>query len=113
MNARQQKKKLKIQIDRLKSDNALMRDIIENSPEMAEQYDKWTRPLNIIQAQVHLDEYRCKRIMPLDYDEAVVEVLKHTIELEMLDLIKNNIAYEFGTEYSHPTLIGKILIGRK
>ena len=113
MNARQQKKKLKFQINRLKSDNALMRSIIENSPEMAEQYDKWSQPLNVIQSQVHLDEYRCKRIMPLDYDEAVVKVIKRTIELEMLDLIKNNITYEFGTEYSHPSLIGKILIGRK
>lgn len=113
MNARQQKKKLKHQINRLKSDNALMHRIIENSPEMAEQYDKWSRPLNVIQAQVHLDEYRCKRIMPLDYDEAVVEVLKRTMESEMLDLIKNSITYEFDTEYSHPALIGKILIGRK
>ena len=113
MNARQTKKKLKKQIDRLKSDNALMRDIIASSPAMAEQYDRWTRPLNVIQAQVHLDEYRCKRIMPLDYDEAVVEVLKHTIESEMFDLIKSNITYEVSTEYFHPTLIGKILIGRK
>jgi hypothetical protein len=113
MNTRQTKKKLKKQIDRLKSDNALMRNIIENSPKMAEQYDMWTRPLNVIQSQVHLDEYRCKRIMPLDYDEAVVEVIKHTMESEMLDLIKNNITYEFSTEYSHPSLIGKILIGRK
>ena len=113
MNARQQKKKLKFQINRLKSDNALMRDIIASSPTMAEQYDRWTRPLNVIQAQVHLDEYRCKRIMPSDYDEAVVKVIKHTMESEMLDLIKNNITYEFSTEYSHPALIGKILIGRK
>ena len=113
MNARQQKKKLKHQINRLKSDNALMHRIIENSPKMAEQYNIWTQPLNVVQSQVHLDEYRCKRIMPLDYDEAVVEVLKHTMESEMLELIKNNIIYEFGTEYSHPSLIGKILIGRK
>ena len=113
MNKRQLKKKLKKQIARLKSDNDLMRRIIEDSPAMAEQYDIWTQPLNIIQAQVHLDEYRCKRIMPLDYDEAVVKVIKHTMELEMLDLIRNNITYEFGTEYSHPTLTGKILIGQK
>ena len=113
MNKRQLKKKLKYQIDRLKSDNDLMRNIIENSPTMAEQYDMWTRPLNVIQTQMHLDEYRCKRIMPLDYDKAVVKVLKCSIESEMLDLIKNNIIYEFSTEYSHPAIIGKILIGRK
>ena len=113
MNARQTKKKLKKQIYRLKSDNDLMHRIIENSPEMAEQYAIWSQPLNVIQTQVHLDEYRCKRIIPLDYDEAVVEVLKHTMESEMLDLIKSNITYEFSTEYSHPALIGKILIGRK
>ena len=113
MNARQSKKKLKIQISKLKSDNALMRDIIENNPAMAEQYDRWTQPLNVIYSQVHLDEYRCKRIMPLNYDEAVVEVLKRTMESEMLDLIKSNITYEFGTEYSHPTLTGSIFIGRK
>ena len=113
MNARQSKKKLKRQIARLESDNDLMRRIIENSPDMAEQYALWSQPLNVIQTQVHLDEYRCKRIMPLDYDEAVVEVLKHTMESEILDLIKNNIAYEFGTEYSHPTLTGSIFIGRK
>lgn len=113
MNKRQLKKKLKKQIDRLKSDNALMHDIIASSPTMAEQYDRWTQPLNVIQAQVHLDEYRSKRILPLNYSEAVVQVLKHTIESEMFDLIKSNITYEVSTEYSHPSLIGKILIGRK
>ena len=113
MNARQQKKKLKHQINRLKSDNALMHRIIENSPKMAEQYNIWTQPLNVVQSQVHLDVYRSKRILPLDYSEAVVKILKHTIESEMFDLIKSNITYEVSTEYSHPALIGKILIGRK
>lgn len=113
MNKRQIKKKLKNQIARLKSDNALMHNIIASSPTMAEQYDRWTRPLNVIQTQMHLDEYRSRRLLPLYYDEAVVKVLKRSIESEMLELVKSNITYEFSTEYYHPTLIGSIFIGRR
>ena len=48
MNARQMKKKLKKQIDKLQSDNDMMHNIITDSPTMQETYDRWTQPLNVV-----------------------------------------------------------------
>lgn len=113
MNKRQLKKKLKRQIARLKSDNALMRSIIDDCPAMAEQYAIWSRPLNVVYSQVQLNEYKSERPLPLDYNEAVVEAFKHTMESEIFELVKSNVTYEVSTEYFYPTLIGSIFIGRK
>ena len=48
MNARQMKKNLKKQINKLQSDNDLMRNIIADNPSMQETYDRWTQPLNVV-----------------------------------------------------------------
>ena len=47
MKARQVKKYLKMRINRLESDNDLMRRIIADSPTMQELYDLYNKPLNV------------------------------------------------------------------
>ena len=49
MNARQKKKRLKKQIDKLQSDNDLMRIIIADSPKMQELYDVYTKAKDLFE----------------------------------------------------------------
>lgn len=115
MNARQMKKRLKKQIDRLKSDNDLMRRIIANSPEMQELYDAYTKPLNVIHTTIPLQEFKAKRILPV-YTADAEELIEHTkqaVTKDLFECVKENIIYKIETECATPTITAIILVGRK
>ena len=66
MNARQMKKRLKKQIDKIQSDNRLMRNIIADSPTMQELYDAYNKPLkNVVHTTMQFQEFRAKRMIPI------------------------------------------------
>lgn len=114
MNARQTKKCLKKQINKLQSDNDLMRRIIADSPRMSELYYVYTKPLNVTQTTMLFQEYRAKRFLPPDRpnDAGFIALLKREIEKDLLDYVKENIVYEVDTKCMTPTITANIFIGR-
>lgn len=115
MNKRQMKKCLKKQIDKLQSDNDLMRRIIADSPTMQNLYDAYTKPLNCTVATMHFQEYRSKRFLPPDrpYDAGIVTLLKHGLEKDLFERIKENITFELGMECMTPTITASIFCKQK
>ena len=115
MNARQTKKCLKKQINKLQSDNDLMRRIIADSPRMSELYDAYTKPLNVTHTTMPFQEYRARRFLPPDRpnDAGFIALFKRDIEKDLFDYIKENIVYEVDTECMTPTVTASIFIGRE
>ena len=115
MNARQKKKCLKKQIDKLQSDNDLMRRIIADSPKMQELYDAYNKPLNVTHTTLPFQEYRSKRFLPPDrpYDAGFIALFKQGIAKDLFEGIKENITYELDTECRTPTITASIFVGRK
>lgn len=115
MNARQMKKCLKKQIDKLQSDNDLMREIISNSPKMQELYDVYTKPLNCTVATMQFQEYRSKRFLPPErpYDAGFIALFKRAVAKDLFEGIKDNITYKVDAECMTPTITASIFVGRK
>lgn len=116
MNQRQKVKRLKKEITRIKSDNELMRDIIGNSPRMAELYDLYTKPFkNVTYSTMEFEEYRGKRFLPPDrpHDAGFIALYKHALAREMFETIERNIDFEIDTECGYPCIEASIFIGRK
>lgn len=115
MNARQIKKRLKKQIDKLERDNDLMRRIIADSPTMQEIYDLFNKPLNIRHTTMEFKEYRSKRYLPPDRpdDYGLIALFKKYMAEELCSDIKENISYEIDREWGAPTITASIYIGRK
>lgn len=114
MNARQMKKCLKRQIDKLQSDNDLMRRIIENSPQMADLYDLYTKPVGVIHTTMPFQEYKSKRILPPDkpYDAGFIALFKQGLARELFEGVKENIVYEIDAECMTPTITASIVVGK-
>ena len=110
MNARQTKKNLKKKIDKLQSDNDLMHKIIADSPSMQEQYDRWTRPLNVVHSSMRFEKFKVKRAMTCDYG-IEIDYVKEMAARELLDGLKNSITYKVDTEGPVPTLTASIIVG--
>ena len=115
MNARQTKKYLKKQINKLKSDNDLMRRIIADSPKMQELYDAFSKPLNVTRTTIPFQEFKAKRVVPVYMAdvEGIVERTKQAVAKDLLEGIKENITYEIYTEYKSTKITGSIFIGKK
>lgn len=115
MNARQTKKCLKKQIDKLQSDNDLMRRIIENSPQMADLYDHYTKPVGVIHTTMPFQAYKSKRFLPPDkpYDAGFIALFKQGLARELFEGVKENIVYEIDTECMTPTITASIVVGIK
>ena len=115
MNARQMKKCLKKRINRLESDNDLMRMIIANSPTMQELYDLYNKPLNVKYTTMSWQEFKVKRIIPVymvDVD-GIIEHTKQAVAKDLFEDIKDSITYEVDAECMTPTITASIFIGRK
>lgn len=115
MNARQMKKCLKKRINRLESDNDLMRRIIADSPTMQELYDLYNKPHNVQYTTMPLQEFKAKRMIPV-YMAEVDEIIEHTKQAVAKDLfegIKDNITYEVDAKCMTPTITASIFVGRK
>lgn len=115
MTARQTKKCLKKQIDKLQSDNDLMRRIIENSPQMADLYDRYTKPVGVIHTTVPFQEFKVKRMVPVYMAdvEGIIEHTKQAVAKDLFEGIKENIVYEIDTECMTPTITASIVVGIK
>ncbi len=115
MRARQVKKCLKKQINKLKSDNDLMHRIIADSSEMQALYDVYNKPVNVTHTTLPLQEFKAKRMIPVHMADVngIIEHTKQAVAKDLLDGIKENITYEFDTEYGITAITGSICIGRK
>lgn len=128
MNARQTKKCLKKQINKLKADNELMRRIIDDSPSMREIYDLWNKPLNARQTTMEFKEYKAQRpistyvagdkecvgyveIRTKEDVEKCVEYTKKIVAEDLFEAVKENITYEVNTNCIRPTVTASIFIG--
>lgn len=115
MNARQTKKVLKKQIDRLQSDNDLMRRIIANSPKMQELYDLYNKPKFVTHTTMQFQEFKAKRMIPVYMAdvEGIIEHTKQAIAKDLFEGIKDNITYEVAAEHRPTSITASIFIGRK
>lgn len=115
MNARQMKKSLKKRINRLETDNDLMRSIIANSPKMQKIYDAYNKPLNVTCTTMPFQEYRSKRFLPPDrpYDAGFIALFKDGLAKDLFEGIKEHITYEVDVECMTPTITASIFVGRK
>lgn len=115
MNARQTKKRLKKHIDRLQSDNDLMRRIISNSQEMQEIYDLYNSPVFHTVTNMHFQEYRAKKVFPPDapVDSVSISWLKEEVTRDLVTGLKDHITYELDAECMTPTITASIFVGRK
>ena len=111
MNARQTKKNLKKKIDKLQSDNDLMHKIIADSPSMQELYDRWTKPLNVVHSSMRFQKFAAKRTVDVVAGTQDIEYTKQFVARELLDEIKDNIAYKVDTDGPVPTLTASIIVG--
>lgn len=115
MNARQTKKNLKKQIRRLKSDNELMRRIIEDSHEMQELYYLWNKPLNVQHTSMQFQEVKAQRTMPsymADLD-GYIDHVKMALASDLISGIKKHIVYEVDADRREPIITASIVVGRK
>ena len=115
MNARQTKKRLKMRIERLKSDNDLMRKIIDNSPRMAELYNLYNRPCNVIESTMRLQEYKFQRVIPryMADIEDYAEHVRHALVRDIAEVIAKDIHYESVEICGERAIEASIYVGRK
>ena len=115
MNARQMKKCLKKQINKLQSDNDLMRRIIADSPEMQELYDVYTKPCNVTHTTLPFQEFKVKRMIPVYMAdvEGIIEHTKQSVAKDLFEGIKENITYEVEAEHGIKAITASIFVGRK
>jgi hypothetical protein len=115
MNARQTKKYLKKQIDKLQSDNDLMRSIIADSPTMQELYDAYTKPLNVTHTTVPFQEFKVKRMVPVYMAdvEGIIEHTKQAVAKDLFEGIKDNITYEVNAEPRVTSITASIFVGKR
>lgn len=109
MNARQTKKLLKKQIDKLRSDNDLMHKIISDSPSMQELYDRWKQPLNVVHSSMRFEKFEAKRTgVEVILNE---EFTKQLVARDLLEKVKDSITYKVDTDGPVPTVTASIIIG--
>lgn len=115
MNARQTKKFLKKQINRLEFDNNLMRKIIANSSDMQRIYDLYNKPHIVTHTTMQFQKFKARRMIPVymrDVD-GIIEYIKQAVAKDLFEGIKDNITYEVDTESMTPAITATIYVGRK
>lgn len=116
MNARQTKKCLKKQIDKLQSDNDLMHRIIADSPTMQELYDLYNKPKFVTQIGMQFQEFRAQRMIPIYMasDDKFIEFTKQAVAKDLFEDIKDYITVEVDAKRATQIIItSSIFIGRK
>ena len=115
MNARQAKKYLKKQIDRLAYDNELMRKIIDNSPKMAELYHLYNQPCNVTYSTMSFQEYRFRRVIPryMADIEDYTEHIRNALAIDLAEAIRKDIRFEPVEICGERAIEASIYIGRK
>jgi len=108
MNRRQKLKKLK-------RDNKLMHDIINNSSEMKELYRAYNEPIkNVVHTTMRFQEYKAKRMIPVYMAdvEGIVEHTKQAVAKDLFESIKENITYEVESEHRITAITASIFVNR-
>lgn len=98
MNARQMKKKLKMQIRKLQSDNDLMKRIISDSDSMSELLAHWSQPLKISTVSTKLNHIRVNKVMnfPVEYDEEfILKLMAKFVADELSETIEHHMEIEY------------------
>ena len=115
MNARQAKKHLKKQIYRLACDNELMREIIDNSPKMAELYNLYNRPLNVTYSAMSFQKYSCRRSIPpyVRDIEGYTERTRRALVSDLAEVIAKDITFEPVEICGERAIEASIYVGRK
>ena len=115
MNARQMKKCLKKQINKLQLDNDLMNRIITDNSTMQELYDLYNNPKFVTYTTMQFQEYQSKRFLPPDrpYDAGFIALFKQEMAKDLFEGIKDNITYEVDAECMTPTITASIFVGKK
>lgn len=103
MNARQTKKHLKKQIDKLRSDNDLMRSIIADGPKIQ---DCTTIPLQELKVKREIPAYTADL-------EGFIEYAEQAMAKELFNGIKESIAYEVDANSKVMSITASIFVGRK
>lgn len=105
MNARQTKKNLKRKIQKLESDNRLMKRIIEDHSEMLELYDLYNSPLFVTQTTMRFQKYAAEQIIPWFSpdinNEHFIEKIKSQLVQKMLPAVKENAIFDFDIDKEH------------
>lgn len=118
MNLRQSKKLLKKKIEKLKSDNSLMKQIISNNDEMLRLYDLYNEPLkNVIHKSIDVHKYKTKKVLsPYEkkyLDDAVfLREMKHDIAKSFIDAVESNLIYEIDEQERMPSITATLYIGK-
>lgn len=115
MNARQAKKRLKMQISRLTCDNKLMREIIDDSEQMAALYNLYNQPHNVTYSTMRVQEYRFRRVIPpymIDIED-YAEHIKHALVRDVAEVIANDISFESVEICGEKAIEASIYVGRK
>lgn len=107
------KKCLKKQIEKLQSDNNLMKRIIADRPQMQKLYDDYNKPVKVIHATMPFHEFKVERMTYVADDEETIEQMKQSMAEELTEGIKENITYEIGSKYGLTSITGSIFIGTK
>ena len=109
-----QRQKLK----KLKRDNKLMRDIINNTPEMARLYIAYnSSPKNVTHTYMDILHFKSKRSVPFYYlnDEMVINRLKKEIYNDLFKLVMDHTEIkmedEYSDSYNYKCLVGNIFLG--
>lgn len=117
MNARQIKKNLKRKIQKLESDNRLMKRIIEDHSEMLELYDLYNSPRFVTQTTMQFKKYRAQKIIPWFspdiYDKHFTERIKCELVNRMLYAVKENTIFDFVKDDMGGRVIATLYLGRK
>lgn len=114
MNAREKKKALKKRIEKLESDNKLMKDIIEDHPGMLELYNLYNRPVPVTYHTVNFEKYACRRMIPrymADISE-YEEHIKHALVLDLAEDIKHEVAFKYVEVMGEKGIEASIFIGK-
>ena len=115
MNARQAKKHLKKQIYRLTCDNELMREIIDNTPKMAELYNLYNQPCNVTYSAMSVQEYKFRRVVPhymIGIEDYAEHVKRHLVR-DIAEVISNDISFESVEICGERAIEASIYVGRK
>lgn len=118
MNLRQSKKLLKIKIQKLESDNSLMKQIISNNDEMLRLYDLYNSPLNVIHTSIDVRKYKQKKMLSpyeknlLD-DAFFLKEMKRNIAKMFIDVVESNLIYEIDEQEGMPSITASLYIGKE
>ena len=118
MNARQTKKNLKWKIQKLESDNNLMKSIIKDHSEMLELYDLYNSPKFVTQTTMRFIKYQDEQFVPLYYpygacDKHIIERIKWHLVDKMRDAVMENTIFDVDQKEMLVRVRATLYLGRK